>query len=113
MGELGKRLDTAQRKDLKGLQMSDWDRKNIGHLIDFYEKAYPGVIAQVAHEARLDTVDETQFNKPTDKFKISRRMAIPEGLLLELKRAYPSIIIDKRQLNQFLRWYPQFDLWVR
>lgn len=115
MGQLGKRLDSADRKDLKGLLMSEWDRQNIGFLIAFYERAFPGVINAVIKEASKDLLTSRQIRYAAKKQEIgwTRRLAIPSGLLQELKRAYPAIIVDKGQFEQFLRWFPQFDLWKK
>lgn len=113
MARIGKRIGDATKSELKGLVMSEWDRKNIAYLISFYEKAFPGVIKQVAEEARRDVVDERKLKfaaKKKDSINMNRRMAIPSGLMRELKRGYPAIISDKRQFEQFLRWFPIFDL---
>jgi hypothetical protein len=92
--------------------MSEWDRKNIAFLISFYEKAFPGVIKQVAQEARRDIIAERKlrYGKPKSAIDWHRRMAIPEGLMNELRRSYPALIVDKGQFEQFLKWFSQFDL---
>lgn len=111
---IGKRIDDAERKDLKGLPLSQWDLKNIAYLISFFEKAYPGVISRVAREARQDIIKDRKLKAAEDsshKLNYARRMAIPNGLLQELKRGYPAIIVDNRQFEQFLKAFPQFDLY--
>lgn len=98
------------RKDLKGLKLDELDRKNIQYTIDFFEKAFPGVIAQHAKDGRAETLAAIKKN---DGLNFTRRMAIPEGLWVDLKRQYPSIMVDTKQFEQFLAWFPIFDMAVR
>lgn len=114
MKRIGKRVAEAERKDLKGLLMSEWDRKNLQFLINFYEKAYPGLIAYHAAQARKEV--EPILKQKTAKqseLNLSKRMSMPKDLLIEIKRGYPNIISDKGQFEQFLKWFPVFDLWVK
>lgn len=113
----GKRLPSrrnavASRKDVSGLTMSEWDRQNITRLINFFEKAYPGVIDYVVNDAKKDILPKTSWQsaKKSD-FNLHRRAAMPEGLLAALKEGYPAIVTDRTQFEQFLKWFPRFDLW--
>lgn len=111
MAQFGKRVAKADKKDLKGLEMSEWDRKNIQSLINFFEKAYPGYINHFVKQARKEVEPiKAQASWKKSDLNFSKRAAIPEELLMELKRGYPAIISDTRQFNQFLRWFPIFDL---
>jgi len=113
MRRIGKRVAQADRKDLKGL-MSEWDHKNLQYLVAFYEKAYPGVISYHAVQARkeVEPIMKQKTSKKND-LALSKRMSMPKDLLLEIKRGYPNIISDRGQFEQFLRWFPVFDLWTK
>jgi len=108
-----RKLGDAERKDLKGLKMSEWDRQNIAKLIRFYDLAFPGVRKQVIKEGRDEVLSQHQVQKSrkVGGLDLTRRAAIPEGLLQALKEGYPSIIVDRNQFEQFLRWFPEHDLW--
>lgn len=107
---IGKRVGDATKLELKGQPLSDWDIKNITYLIAFYEKAFPGVINYHAKEA-FSEVEPILKQKTIKKseLNLSRRMSIPQGLWVELKRGYPAIIHEP-QFSQFLRAFPIFDL---
>ena len=103
------------RKDLKGLKMDDWDRKNIAYTIEFFRRAFPGAIESVVAQGRKETVPLTKEDlaKAMKNPLGIRRIAIPSGLWAVIKEQYPSIQVDQQQFNQFLKWYPEFDLLVR
>lgn len=93
--------------------MDDWDRKNIRSMIEFYRKAFPGVIESVAAQARKETLAIARKKTQKDSLNFTRRLAIPSGLLQALKEGYPALIVDKRQFEQFLLWFPEFDVLKR
>lgn len=100
-----------KRKDLKGLSLSEWDRKNLEYLIEFYRKAFPGVIEEVVATARAETqAVARQKSWKADELNFNRRMAIPNGLWQRIKEGYPSIMVDTKQFEQFLKWFKEFDL---
>lgn len=111
MAQFGKRVATADKSELKGLPLSDWDIKNIARLINLYSKAFPGYIEHHARQAakEVESISKQSTFKKSE-LNFSKRMSMPQELLRELKRAYPAIISDKRQFEQFLRSFPQFDL---
>ena len=114
MKKLESNPDSIQRKDIKGLKLTDWDRKNIAYCIEFYRKAFPGVIEEIANQARLETVAiSKQKSWKSGPLNFTRRLAMPAGLLQRLKEAYPALIVDKGQFEQFLRWFPEFDVLER
>lgn len=108
---IGKKVAEADRKDLRGLAMSQWDRKNLSYLIAFFEKAYPGYIDHFVKQARkeVEPIMRQKYWKKSE-LNMTKRAAIPQELLLEIKRGYPEIISSKKQFEQFLRWFPIFDL---
>lgn len=113
MKRIGKQVADATKQELKGRLMSEWDRKNLAFLISLYERAYPGYIRNFIKQSRKEVVEDKRFSKEYAKgnFAMSRRISIPLDLLTEIKRGYPAIISDKGQMEQFLAWFPQFDLW--
>jgi hypothetical protein len=113
MKQIGRKVADATRADVKGLPLSDWDIKNIGYLINFYERAYPGYITHFIEQARQEVepiVKQQTVKKGFSDLNMTKRMAIPQDLLLQIKRGYPAIIVDPVQFNQFLKAYPIFDL---
>lgn len=113
--KLTSRPDEVQRKDLKGLKMDDWDRKNIAYTIEFFRKAFPGVIEEVVAQGRKETIPMTgpELKKAMMNPVGIRRIAIPSGLWQVLKEQYPALQVDPAQFNQFLKWFPEFDLLKR
>lgn len=108
--KLTSKPEEVQRKTLKGLKLTDWDRKNIAYTINFFEKAFPGVIKQIADQARKEIVDIARQKTVKNDLNFNRRMAIPDGLWRAIKEQYPAIMVDDRQFEQFLKWFPVFDL---
>lgn len=98
-------------KYTKGMLPDADDKKNIQRLIKQFETAFPGQIAWVRKDAMTDIVEQRKLKfvakKGTD---FERRMSMPQALLLELRKAYPTIITDKRQFEWFLKNFPIFDL---
>ncbi len=110
MKRIGKRVGDATKAELRGLSLSEWDIKNIGYLIGFYERAYPGYIRHFIKQS-FDEVEPMLKNSHIkgNALKFSRRMSIPQDLWLEIKRGYPAIAFEP-QFSQFLKAFPQFDL---
>lgn len=108
--KLTSKPEEVQRKSLKGLKLTEWDRKNIAYTIAFFERAFPGVIKAVTDQARRETEPITRRKTIKDDLNFTRRMAIPDGLWGALKEQYPALLVDKRQFEQFLKWFPQFDV---
>ena len=100
-------------KYLKGMLPDIEDKRNIQRLIEQYEAAFPGQLAwcikqsrkEVSQQRKLQAVAEAA-NKPA----FNRRLSMPQPFLLELKKAYPMILVDRRQFEWFLKNFPQFDL---
>ena len=113
--KLTSRPDEVLRKDLKGLKLDDWDRKNMAYTIEFFRRAFPGVIESVCAQGRKETVplSQVELNKAMLNPLGVRRIAIPSGLWKVLKEQYPALQVDQRQFNQFLKWFPEFDLLKR
>ena len=91
--------------------MTEEDRKNIARLIDFYEHAFPGEIKRQTDTSRKEVLPYLhQRTMATDPHAFERRMTIPSGLWRAIKEGYPAIESDRVQFEQFLKWFPIFDL---
>jgi hypothetical protein len=110
--KLTSKPEEVQRKDIKGLKLTDLDRQNIAYTINFFERAFPGVIRDVTARGRKETIPLTdvELRKAMGTPLGIRRIAIPSGLWGVIKEQYPAIQVDRRQFEQFLKWFPIFDL---
>lgn len=111
MRKVSAKLDNP--KYTKGMLPDAEDKKNIQNLIRQFEVAYPGQIDYVRKDAmqEIDQHRKLKFASLKGQ-KFERRLSMPQALLLELKKAYPTIITDKRQFEWFLKNFKQFDLSV-
>ena len=102
------------RKDLKGQKMTEWDRKNIDYTIKLYKLAYPGMVEGCIKMAREETKELLKQRTQKDtELNMVRRFTMPQELLQRLKKMYPALIVDRGQFEQFLSWFPDFDLTKR
>lgn len=90
------------------------DRKNIQALIDKFEKANPGEIAQVRKEAiaerkeRTAALKQNEFNIIHKDWDFRATGSFPPRLYKELKKSYPTIFTNKDHQAWFFKKFPQF-----
>jgi hypothetical protein len=121
-----KREAFASKSDLKGLKLTDLDRKNMEFMIKLF-KTTPFVFhlkdgSSITWSGRQwinyllkqghGEVDQTarQVTWKKGEFDMQRSFTMPPPLLAMIKESYPSIISDTVHFNTFLKWFPEFDL---
>lgn len=118
--------DTGGKSELKGLKLTDLDRKNMEYMIKIFKttpfkfhmtdgsiktwmgKAWINYVVKNAHD-ETEALAKQKTTKAKD-FEMARRFTMPPPLLAMIKQSYPAIISDTRQFETFLRWFPEFDL---
>ena len=129
-----KRVDkVAKSKETKGLLPDSWDEKNIRNLIEIWNKAHPrGMYRYLRDEQNPNKVliqymniydhldymrtvvkQERKMTAAIPKRKgdpVSLRTSIPPDFAAQLRKAYPSLLTDKKQTDWFLRKFPEFNL---
>lgn len=124
------------KKELKGLKLDDWDRKNIAAAIYLYELDNPPGkiryeditdetgktvrwieicnIGDYLANRRKDLINQRKLHSFSDHVIRDRpaeiSVSLPPGLDALLRRGYPKLLTDEKQLQQFLKWFPVFNL---
>lgn len=104
------RATGIKKGDLTGLRLDEADHRNLQNLMRLYEKAFPGQIAWIAKDSRRDIVVERKLRGAKATKGVQRRVSMPKDFYTELKDGYPAIFSDKNQMEQFLKWFPVFDM---
>lgn len=121
-----KRQESAGKVDLKGLKLTDLDRKNIEYMIKLFKscpftfhlkdglvktwtgKQWISYLLKQGHSEVDNTARQKTFK--TEDVDMKRALIMPPPLMAMLKESYPAIISDRSQFETFLRWFPEFDL---
>lgn len=121
------------QKEVKGLLPDQWDEKNIRTLIAMWCKIHP----RGQYNWTTDEKDERkifiEYLNPYDHVEYMRkvmkkerkmnsilvkgksdptwiRLSLPPAFAAELRKAYPTLLTDRRQTDWFLHKFPEFKL---
>jgi hypothetical protein len=103
--------------DIKG-HLSPLDIRTIQELIDLYDKVFPyphpASIDKMTRDMRMkrrnEQADYNDFNELGKETELRHTISIPEGLLRSIKTAYPNIIRDRMQYDDFVKNFPRFSV---
>jgi hypothetical protein len=123
----------GDKSEHKGLTPDEWDEKNIRNLITMWNKAHPRGKYQYLQDSQderktyieyLNIYDHVEYMRSVvkrdrkltaviDKGKkdaITLSASLPPSFASELRKAYPTLLTDKKQTAWFLRKFPEFNL---
>jgi hypothetical protein len=121
-----KQVAKGTKQELRGLQLDEWDHTNLEGLIRTYNEAFkPGMVkvsddnkyieylnlADHMKVVRKDIKIERKLRHASgDKTGFQIRSSFPPTFVQLLSKGYPTLLNDEKQLDKFLRWFPEFDL---
>lgn len=85
-----------------------WDYDNLKALISKYNRQYPGEIQEVVRDNRRSRGWTYNPFAASKSGHLRHALELPEGLHNEIKRSYPLMFKEKKQLHWFMRKFPEF-----